>query len=192
MMLKITIFCLLLSVITAELWERDMSEEIYIEASHEGFQQVKLSCEERRMVVDFLLDEDHDGVIYTRGSFAKKPKNCFLDTEGGEDHQLNIPYDECGLIEDAEGFLTQTIVLQQDDWLIFPGDMAFTVQCKISGEEKIARIGLADPDPSAKDMAKHKKSTVEGKGSVVFTPDDIRPRRKKKNNKKAIASKEEL
>ena len=40
-------------------------------------------------------------------------------------------------------------------------------------------------------MAKHKKSTVEGKGSVVFTPDDIRPRRKKKNNKKAIA-KEEL
>ena len=40
MMLKITIFCLLLSVITAELWERDMSEEIYIEASHEGFQQV--------------------------------------------------------------------------------------------------------------------------------------------------------
>ncbi len=42
-------------------------------------------------------------------------------------------------------------------------------------------------------MAKHKKSTVEGKGSVVFTPDDIRPRRKKKkNNKKAIASKEEL
>ena len=40
MMLKIGIFLCTLSVTTAELWEKDMSEEIYIEASHEGFQQV--------------------------------------------------------------------------------------------------------------------------------------------------------
>ena len=31
----------LLGLITAEVWEKDMSEEIYIEASHEGFNQVR-------------------------------------------------------------------------------------------------------------------------------------------------------
>jgi hypothetical protein len=44
---------------------------------------------------------------------------------------------------------------------------------------------LSDPDPSStgKELPKHKKSTMESKtGTVVFTPDDIRPR--KKNNKK--------
>ena len=51
----------------------------------------------------------------------------------------------------------------------------------------IARIGLSDPDPSStgKELPKHKKSTLESKtGTVVFTPDDIRPRKKK--NKKNL------
>ena len=47
-----------------------------------------------------------------------------------------------------------------------------------------SRIGLADPDPSAKELPKHKKSTVEGEDSVVFTPDDIRPRKKKNKSPK--------
>jgi hypothetical protein len=29
-----------------------------------------------------------------------------------------------------EGWLGHTIVVQHDDWLIFPGDLAFTLQCK--------------------------------------------------------------
>ena len=33
-------------------------------------------------------------------------------------------------------------------------------------------------------MSKHAKSTVTGKGSVEFTPDDVRPRKKAKKGKK--------
>ena len=49
-----------------------MSEEIYIEASHEGFSSVKLTCGKKRMVVEVKMDEDFDGIIYTRGSFMSK------------------------------------------------------------------------------------------------------------------------
>ena len=49
-----------------------MSEEIYIEASHEGFRQIKLSCGNKRMVVSVEMEEDFDGIIYTRGSFMSK------------------------------------------------------------------------------------------------------------------------
>ena len=52
-----------------------------------------------------------------------------------------------------------------------------------------ARISLADPDPSAvgKELPKHKKSTVEGESEVVFTKEDVRPRKKKKIDKKIEA-----
>ena len=72
------------------------------------------------------------------------------------------------------------LVVQHDDWLIFPGDLAFSLQCSA---EQVARIGLSDPDPSSagKELPKHKKSTVESQtGTVSFTPDDVRPRKKKK------------
>ena len=57
----------------------------------------------------------------------------------------------------------------------------------------LARIGLADPDPSSagKEMPKHKKSTVEGEETVTFTPADVRPR-KKKAQEKVIEQKIEL
>lgn len=45
-----------------------------------------------------------------------------------------------------------------------------------------ARISLSDPDPSSagKPLPKHKRSTVSSDtGKVVFTPDDVRPRKKK-------------
>ena len=85
------------------------------------------------------------------------------------------------------------MVVQHDDWLIFPGDLAFTLQCQQSADTgvSVARIGLSDPDPSSagKELPKHKKSTVESiTGTVYFTPDDIRPRKKK--NKKKIGSKQ--
>ena len=59
-----------------------------------------------------------------------RSKSCFLDADGGRDHKLRIQLDECGVKEDSEGFLTQVLVIQHDDWLIFPGDHAFTLQCK--------------------------------------------------------------
>merc|ERR1719150_2247435 len=116
-------------VVRAETWEKDMSNEIYIESSHEGFSSVQLSCGKKRMVVEVKMDDDFDGIIYTRGSFMSKPKECFYDAEGGTEHTLKIPYDKCGLTEESDGFLSQVLVVQHDDWLIFPGDLAFTLQC---------------------------------------------------------------
>ena len=49
-----------------------MSEEVCIEAIHEGFEGVELSCGRKSMVVEVKMDEDFDGVIYTRGSFMSK------------------------------------------------------------------------------------------------------------------------
>ena len=175
----------LLLVVSAETWEKDMSEEIYIEASSEGFTGVKLTCGKKRMVVEVNMEEDFDGIIYTRGSFMSKPKGCFYDAEEGTSHTLKIPFDKCDIKEDEDGFMSQVIVVQHDDWLIFPGDLAFSLHCKRGQAEdsSVARIGLSDPDPSSagKSLPKHKRSTVESKGGkVVFTPDDIRPRKKKK------------
>merc|ERR1719500_1034276 len=103
------------------------------------------------MVVEVNMEEDFDGIIYTRGSFMSKPKGCFYDAEEGTSHTLKIPFDKCD-IRQAE-------------------------------DSSVARIGLSDPDPSSagKSLPKHKRSTAESKGGkVVFTPDDIRPRKKKK------------
>ncbi len=79
------------------------------------------------------------------------------------------------------------MIVQYDDWLIFPGDNAFEVSCskKEGGDSYVASIGIADPDPSAKELPKHRKSTVTSEGDTAeFTPDDIRPRKKKKKSKK--------
>ena len=59
-------------VCEGEVWEKDMSEEVYIEASHEGFTEVVLSCGRNSMVVEVKMEEDFGGVIYTRGSFMTK------------------------------------------------------------------------------------------------------------------------
>ena len=96
-----------LMMVSSETWEKDMSEEIYIEASNEGFTEVRLTCGKKRMVVEVLMEEDFDGVIYTRGSFMSKPKDCYYDADGGTDHKLKIPFDKCGLKEDEEGFISQ-------------------------------------------------------------------------------------
>ena len=77
--------------------------------------------------------------------------------------------------------------MQHDDWLIFPGDTAFEISCNANSEEApgeyLASIGLADPDPGAKELPKHRKSTVSAKNSVEFTPDDVRPKNKNKTAK---------
>ena len=60
-----------------------------------------------------------------------------------------------------------TIIIQQDDYLIFPGDMAFELVCK--GDQAI--IGLADPDPGAKRLQRDKRKPVTGQNrKVTFRP----------------------
>ena len=145
---------LLARLACGEVWEKDMSNEVYIEASSEGFVSVQLTCGKKRMVVEVEMEEDFDGVIYTRGSFMSKcvaiialsmisyifcsrPKGCFLDAEGGTRQVLKIPFDKCGVKQmkgEEEGWIGHTLVVQHDDWLIFPGDLAFTLQCNHSDQ----------------------------------------------------------
>ena len=62
----------LTSLVQGEVWQKDMSDEVYIEASTEGFRSVQLTCGRKRMVVELDMEDDFDGVIYTRGSFMNK------------------------------------------------------------------------------------------------------------------------
>jgi hypothetical protein len=64
--------CLLLAMVRCEVWEKDMTDEVYIEASHEGFHSVQLTCGKKRMIVELDMEDDFDGVVYTRGSFMSK------------------------------------------------------------------------------------------------------------------------
>ena len=53
-----------------------------------------------------------------------RPKGCFLDAEGGTRQVLKIPFDKCGvkqMVGEEEGWIGHTLVVQHDDWLIFPG-----------------------------------------------------------------------
>ena len=44
------------------------------------------------------------------------------------------------MAEDEEGFLGQVVVVQHDDWLIFPGDLAFSLQCRRSGDKVVGAL----------------------------------------------------
>ena len=46
---------LLARLACGEVWEKDMSNEVYIEASSEGFVSVQLTCGKKRMVVEKVL-----------------------------------------------------------------------------------------------------------------------------------------
>ena len=56
---------------------------------------------------------------------------------------LKIPFDKCGvkqMVGEEDGWIRHTLVVQHDDWLIFPGDLAFTVQCNHSEQVTLAYI----------------------------------------------------
>ncbi len=66
------LFVLLLYVISAasdDVWERDASSDVYIEASREGFEHVSLDCHSDTMEVTVHFDEPFEGILYTRGSY---------------------------------------------------------------------------------------------------------------------------
>lgn len=172
----------------AELWEKDMTDEVYIEASTEGFESVHLECLSDSMRVKIELSEDFDGIFYTRGSYKMGKLPCFNDVESGTVAELTIPFESCETKRNEDTY-TNVVIAQHDDFLIFPGDLAFEISCTVSSEgSSVANIGLADPDPSAKELPKHKKSTVTGETSVTFTPTDVRPKKAPKA-KKAKAKK---
>ena len=59
---------------------------------------------------------------------------------------LKIPFDKCGvkqMVGEEEGWIGHTLVVQHDDWLIFPGDLAFTLQCNHSKKVISSKNGPA-------------------------------------------------
>jgi len=45
------------------------------------------------------MEEDFEGVIYTRGKFHAKDSVCFKDAKDGKDFAMKFPYDNCGVQE---------------------------------------------------------------------------------------------
>ncbi|XP_018007638.1 uncharacterized protein LOC108665399 [Hyalella azteca] len=113
-----------------ETWRSDLSDAIQIGVSSEGFSRAVVDCGDQEMAFVISLDEEFDGVLYTRGSFSSKNTNCFRKANGGKDFALKFSYNECGVKFDAAaGGDTTTVIVQFDDDLIFPGDLAFAIIC---------------------------------------------------------------
>lgn len=157
-----------------------MSQEVYIEASVEGLKGLHLQCSKDKMKVTVELAdhvEDYDGVIYTRGSYSMGKGPCFYDAKGYANEELSLEwsFDECKTEERKDGRIHEnTVIVQQDDMLIYPGDMAFEVICETYSEiDELtvqATIGLADPDPGAKRLPKSKRQPVTAENTVTFIP----------------------
>lgn len=174
-------FCFLVFFIlsaNAELWEKDLGKEVYIEASVEGLKEIHLQCTEDRMKVKIDLEEEgFDGVIYTRGSYQMGKRPCFYDAQGRRKEELSLEwsFNECKTENK-----TNVIIIQQDDLLIFPGDMAFELSCQLDKEDFLvgATIGLADPDPGAKRLPESKRKAVsDASGKVTFNPKAVKQSR---------------
>ena len=176
------IFVIILPISKAEIWSGEVGKDVYIEASTEGLEAVHLDCSENKMKVHIELEEEgFDGVIYTRGSYKMGKKPCYFDAQGFRNEKLILEwnFDECKTEKKGDK-RTNVIIVQQDDWLIFPGDMGFELIC----EGSKATIGLADPDPGAKPLPKKRRRPVTGEnGSVTFR---AKPQKVIDNNKNEL------
>merc|ERR1711971_699363 len=163
-----------------KLWEKDMSQEVYIEASVEGLKGLHFQCFKDKMKVTVELAdhvEDYDGVVYTRGSYSMGKGPCFYDAKGTPNEELSLEwsFDECKTKKRKDGkLMSNVVIVQQDDMLIYPGDMAFEVICETESQldELIvqATIGLEDPDPGAKRLPLSKRQPVTAEKTVTFIP----------------------
>ncbi|XP_071451859.1 uncharacterized protein [Hetaerina americana] len=189
---------LLASSAVAELWQQEIGSNMDFgsavsEAAASGFRRVHLTCDSKAIQVDVETEEDFSGVIYTRGSFHKRKPPCFMDPLGGKSFSLRFPLDQCRTSRENDVY-SNVVVIQYDDELIMPGDVAFTVECDFRPRDvtvsaglsagdrshlvaSSSSISLADPDPAGKELPRHRRSTVtDDSPSVSFTPSDVRPR----------------
>lgn len=82
----------------SELWEKELGQEVYIEASVEGLKAVHLECSKDSMKVKIDLEESgFDGVVYTRGSYQMGKAPCFYDAQGSDNEELTLQwkYKDC-------------------------------------------------------------------------------------------------
>ncbi|KAJ9594223.1 hypothetical protein L9F63_014383 [Diploptera punctata] len=193
------IFICLLAAASAEVWKQEVGSQMEIGASSSGYRKVQLRCGADYMQVDVETDQDFSGVIYTRGSFHNRKPPCFLDPREGRSFSLKFPLSQCQTKLDSEVY-SNVVVIQHDDELIMPGDSAFTLECDFSRPRDItvsadlaatrtavsSRISIADADPAGRELPRHRRSTVSSEsGNVTFTPDDVRPRRKRQDSNRA-------
>ncbi|PSN32168.1 hypothetical protein C0J52_22375 [Blattella germanica] len=192
------LFIYLLAVASAEIWKQEVGSQMEIGLSNAGYRKVQLRCGADYMQVDVETDQDFDGVIYTRGSYHNREPPCFLDPRNGRSFSLKFPLSKCQTKLDSEIY-SNVVVIQHDDELIMPGDAAFTLECDFSKPRDItvsadleasktpvsSRISIADADPAGKELPRHRRSTVTNHSdSVIFTPDDIRPRKRRDDSSK--------
>lgn len=138
-------------------WRSDLSS-LKIGVSHEGFGRAVVDCGDREVAFVISMDEEFHGVLYTRGNFHAKNTACYRNAEGGKDFALKFGYEDCGMkYDDVSGGYSTTVIVQHDDDLIFPGDLAFALFCRreqqteSSDEDNVerSRITLVDADPAA-------------------------------------------
>lgn len=77
-------------------WKQDLTNEINIGVRDAGYSKVVLDCEDDHMAFVVTLEEEFEGVVYTRGSFHTRRGPCFLDASGGKQFALKFGYKDCG------------------------------------------------------------------------------------------------
>ncbi|XP_018044807.1 PREDICTED: uncharacterized protein LOC108684822 isoform X1 [Atta colombica] len=168
---------------TKQMSNADLSKDMQIGTSTDGYDRVGLRCGAERMTVELKTTDDFSGVIYTQGNFYSREPSCFLDPVRGRSFTMSIPLNKCDTERNGDKY-SNIVVIQHDDELLTPGDTAFTLECDFSrprdltvsadlnGSKKRSTkssIALIDVDPGSD---RRKRSTyVESYGDeVIFVP----------------------
>lgn len=181
--IKTVLVGLLAVAVSAAEWKEDLSNHVRIGVSDAGYSRVVLDCEDENMAFVIRLEEDFEGVIYTRGSFHTRRGPCFLDASGGKEFALKFSYKDCSTkYDDHLGAYVNTVVVQHDDDLIFPGDLAFDLRChdQVTVNASLAgvksRISLVDPDPASQQTtSKDEISATSSSNVVTLMPGRLTP-----------------
>ncbi|XP_073985151.1 uncharacterized protein [Rhodnius prolixus] len=187
------IYLLLLNLdkYNCELWEQDLTNEITIGPSTEGYKNVDLKCSAESMSIQIEMEDDFTGVLYIKGNYLNKKFPCFVDVNSGTKFKMKIPFDQCN-VENNSGLYKAVLIIQHDDDLIMPGDAAFNLECDFTEPKNIpvhstviteifdviSRISLADPDPSPKEIPENQRLSVVNKSNIVsFHPKILKLRK---------------
>ncbi|CAB4058199.1 PSMD13 [Lepeophtheirus salmonis] len=163
--------CLYLYRGDEELWEKDMTEEIYITGTSDGIVEANLTCHMKAMSISVRLTEpdDFSGAFYTRGSFKSGKLPCFLEESSISDDgilKLEFTFTKCKTkkVKNSDlgtSLYMNTVVLQHDPLLIFPGDSAFDLHCtRGKSGSMTASITLTDPDPTIMPYSEDEEKSV--------------------------------
>ncbi|XP_050711588.1 uncharacterized protein LOC126995752 [Eriocheir sinensis] len=180
--IKTVLVGLLALTTSAAEWKEDLGNHVRIGVRDAGYSRVVLDCEDETMAFVIRLEEDFEGVVYTRGSFHTRRGPCFLDASGGKEFALKFSYKDCATKYDSQlGAYVNTVVVQHDDDLIFPGDLAFDLRChdQVTVNASLvgvkSRISLVDPDPASKPTSKEEVAATSSSSVVTLMPGRLTP-----------------